>query len=293
LTVKIVTDSGSDISPEEARKLGISLVPTYVRFGDEVFRDRVDLGVDDFYAKLVTSSIYPSTAAPSPGDFARVYQDLCKETDEILSIHITRKHSALLEAALLGKEMTHLNGCQIEIMDSGGVTMWQGLVAIAAARAASAGDNLQGVLAKAHETITNLKGLALLDTLKYVVKGGRLAKTIFKVESILNVKALVTIRDGEVRPVGLVRNWVKGIEKLNEFVRLAKGRNIQDIAIVYNTPHQDALNLREYVKTLFPNIIPLLARMGPTLGAHTGPGTIATALVSTKQLNSNAALLNS
>jgi len=172
MAVKIVTDSCSDITQNEAAKLGITVVPAYVHFGNEVYRDGVDIGSDQFYEKLAASPIHPSTAAPSPGDFARVYEQIAEETNEIVSIHVTRKHSAMYDSAMTGKSMASEKGAKIEVIDSRGVTMWQGLVAIVAAHAAKAGCSWQQVIHIAYKTINQLRALALMDTLRYAVKGG-------------------------------------------------------------------------------------------------------------------------
>jgi len=155
MTVKIVTDSGSDISQEEARRLGITVVPVYLRFGNEVYRDGVDIDSDGFYDKLATSSVHPSTSSPSPGDFAKAYEEAARETDEIVSIHITGKHSATYDAAMVGKESVTKKGCRIEAIDSRGVTMWQGLVVIVAAKAAEAGCSLYQVVERRSEEHTS------------------------------------------------------------------------------------------------------------------------------------------
>ena len=276
MTVRVVTDSCSDIPQEEARRFGITVVPAYLRFGNEVYRDGVDIDSDEFYRKLATSPIHPSTAAPSPGDFAKVYEEAARETNEIVSIHVTKKHSAVYDAALLGKEIAEGKGCRIEVVDSRGVTMWQGLVAIAAAKAAEAGHSLHQVVNKAHETIRQLRALALLDTLKYAVKGGRLSNTIFAVESLLSVKVFLTLRDGEIRPAGLTRNRRKGLDRLREFIRSAV--HIEDLAIAYSTTPEEAQTLADYARSLFLNIVPRIARLGPVLGVHTGPGALATVI---------------
>src|SRR4030042_5857427 len=117
MSIKIVTDSCSDITQEEAKKLGITVVPAYLRFGDEVYRDGVDIDCDQFYHKLTTSSIHPSTAAASPGDFAKVYEEAAKETNEIVSIHVTSKHSAMRDSALMDKEIADKKGSKIEVID--------------------------------------------------------------------------------------------------------------------------------------------------------------------------------
>jgi len=274
MTIKVVTDSCSDITQEEAKKLGITVVPAYVHFGNEVYRDGVDIDCDQFYHKLVTSPIHPSTAASSPGDFAKAYEEIAKETNEIVSVHVTSKHSAMYDSALVGKEIAEKKGCQIEVIDSRGVTMWQGLVAIAAANTAKAGYSLKQVVNKALETISQLRALALLDTLRYAVKGGRLGNTIFAIESILNVKPLITLHDGEVRPAGLTRTRVKGIDRLREFI--ASALDIEDLAIVYSTTLDDARILADYARSLFPNLVPRISRLGPALGVHGGPGALGT-----------------
>jgi len=248
------------------------VVPAYLRFGDEVYRDGVDIDSHEFYNKLVTSPVHPSTAAPSPGDFAKVYEEAAKETDEIVSIHVTSKHSGTYNAAMVGKEIAEKKGCQIEVIDSKGITMWQGLVAIAAAKAAEAGHYLNQVVDKVCESIKQMRGLALLDTVLYAVKGGRITKAISAIELLLRVKLLLTLRDGELRPAGLARTRRKGIERLLEFTRSAL--HIEDLAIVYSTAFDEAQALAEHIGSLLPNIAPQTVRLGPALGVHAGPGAL-------------------
>jgi DegV family protein with EDD domain len=276
MSVRVVTDSCSDIPQEEAKRVGITVVPAYLRFGNEVYRDGVDIDSEEFYRKLATSQVHPSTASPSPGDFAKAYEEAARETNEIVSIHVTRKHSAVYDAALLGKEIVEGKGCRIEVIDSQGVTIWQGLVVIAAAKAAESGQSLEQVVSKAHETIRQLRALALLDTLKYAVKGGRLSNAIVVVESLLSVKAFLTLRDGEIRPAGLTRNRSKGLTRLREFIRSAV--HIEDLAIAYSTTPDEAQTLADYARSLFPNIVPGITRLGSALGVHTGPGALVTVI---------------
>jgi DegV family protein with EDD domain len=272
MAVKIVTDSCSDITQQEAKKLGITVVPAYVHFGNEVYRDGVDIDCEGFWEKMTTGSVHPSTAAPSPGDFASVYEELAKETREIVSIHVTRKHSAMYDSALVAKKIAAEKGIKIEVIDSLGVTLWQGLVAMAGAKVAGHGNSLQQVVQQTHKTIKQMRALALLDTLKYIVKGGRVSNTIFTLESKLSIKPLITLVNGEIRPAGLTRNRSKGIDRLREFV--AK-MNIEEIAIVHSNSTEDAQNFARYVRSLFPNVAPRIDRLGPALGAHAGPGALA------------------
>ncbi len=271
MTVRVVTDSCSDITQQEAKKLGITVVPAYVCFGDEVFRDGVDIDCDQFYKKLVTSPIHPTTAAPSPGDFATVYEEIAKESNQIVSIHVTRRHSAMYESALIAKSIAKDKGIEVEVVDSMGVTMWQGLVAIMAARAARAGYNTQQVVDKAHETIDRLRAMALLDTLRYVIKGGRISNTILALESKLNIKPLITLVNGEIRPAGVVRNRAGGIQRL---LGMLSKFEAEEIAIAHSTSENDAQHLADCACKLFRTKAIRIDKLGPALGAHAGPGAL-------------------
>jgi len=131
LTIKIVTDNTADLPPQLAKELGITVVPVYLRFGDEVYRDRVDISEDEFYQRLLHDPIHPSTTQPSPQDFVDVYKDLAQEADGIISIHVTSKLSGTYNSALRGKELVGKE-CPIEVIDSKVVTMGLGQLAMVA-----------------------------------------------------------------------------------------------------------------------------------------------------------------
>src|SRR5512136_1071007 len=118
MTVRVLTDSCSDIPKKEAKKLGITIIPAYLRFGNEVYRDGVDIDCDKFYSKLAASQIHPSTAVPSPGEFTKVYEEAAQETNEIISIHPSKKLSAMYNTALLAKKTVEERGCRIVVIDS-------------------------------------------------------------------------------------------------------------------------------------------------------------------------------
>ena len=276
MTVKIVTDSSADINPELAQQLGITVVPLYVRFGEEVYRDGVDIGADEFYQRLEADPIHPATSAPSPGDFATTYEGLAKETDEIVSIHIGSKVSATHAAALQGKEALAGTRCQIEVVDSQWVTMALGLITMAAAKAAQAGGSLHQVLEEAKTSISRIRVLGVFDTLKYLLLGGRISKAKAIVGSVLNVKPLITMRDGELAQAGLARTRSKGVARLVELVRSAL--DIQDLAIVHATTPGEANSLEELISSILDKKCIYMARLGPALGVHGGPGTMIVAL---------------
>jgi len=275
MTVKVVTDSTADLPVQLAQELGITIVPVYVRFGKEVYRDGVDISCDEFYHRLIEGSVHPTTSQPTPADFADVYSKLSRETDEIVSIQITSKLSGTYNSALQGRELAE-TGCHIEVVDSLSGSMGLGLIAMAAARLAEAGESLQGVMAEIRRTIPNIHLLGVLDTLKYLLLGGRIGKVKALLGSVLNVKPLLTLRDGELLPVGQAHTRSKGVERLHDFVKNAL--NIQELAIVHSTIPDEAGSLRERIGSIFDKRRIHLARLGPALGAHFGPGTLIVAL---------------
>ena len=275
MTVKIVTDSSADLPAQLVQELGITIVPLYVRFGEKVYRDRVDISEDEFYQRLLHDPVHPSTIQPTPQDFASVYQKLSPKADGIVSIHMSAKLSGTYNSALQGKEMIE-KGCPIEVVDSQTTSMGLGLIDIAAAIVAKAGEGLPTVMEEVKQAIPSIRLLFLLDTLEYLLLGGRIGKAKALLGSILNVKPVLTLKDGEVVPAGQVRSRGKGIDRLFDFVKSAS--NIQDLAVVYNTTPDEAQALEERMGTIFAKEQIKLARVGPMLGVHTGPGALAVAL---------------
>ena len=271
MTVKIVTDSSADLPAELIQELGITVVPLYVRFGEKTYRERVDISEDEFYQRLQHDPIHPNTIQPSPQDFADVYQKLSPGADGIVSIHISTKLSGTYNAALQGKELVKAD-CPIEVIDSQLTTMGLGLITMAAAKMAKAGKDLPSVVEETKQIIPNIHVLGLFDTLKYLALGGRIGKAKALLGSILNVKPMITLKNGEVLPAGQARTRSKGIERLIDFVKSTA--NIQDLVILHNTTPDEAQTLAERIDPIFAKEQIIIARCGTTLGVHAGPGLL-------------------
>lgn len=275
MTVKIVTDSTADLPDQLAKELGIAVVPVYVRFGDNVYRDRVDISEDEFYERLTHDPVHPNTTQPTPQDFVDVYQKLSKEADGIVSIHITSKLSGTCNSALMAKDMMETE-CPIEVVDSETLSMALGLIAIAAAQMAKAGESMDKIVEAAKQAIPKMHLLFLLDTLEYLKKGGRIGKAKALLGSILSVKPVLTVKDGELVPAGQARTRAKGMDKLFEFAK--EVADIQDLAVVYNTTPDEAQALAERIGSVFNKEKIRMARVGPGLGVHSGPGAMLVAI---------------
>jgi len=284
--VKIVTDSTSDIPPEIAQALGITIVPAYVHFGSKSYRDGVDISPDELYQRMMDGPVHPTSSAPAPGDFAEAYSRLAKDTDEIVSIVVTSKQSAVYDSALLGKQ-SFKGKCRIEVIDSQSVTMGLGLMAIAAAKDVQAGGSIETIIEVVNSAVPRTHGMAVLDTLKYALRGGRLSKAGTLLESLVKIKPILSIKSGVIGPAGVTRTHGKGIERLCDFVR--KHLPIEDIAIVHSTSPQEAEILTERMRSLVPQSHPIIARLGSALGVHCGPGALVIALRESKSEAEKAA----
>jgi len=275
LTVKIVTDSTADLPPDLMQELDITVVPACVIFGNKTYRDGVDISQEEVYRKMINENIPASTSQPPPVDFADVYQKLLKNADEIVSIQATSKLSGLYNSALQGRNMAG-EGNRIAVVDSLSVSMGLGLLTILAARMAKAGESLPNIIEQLKQSIPQIRLWSLFDTLKYVLQGGRLGKAKALLGSVLPIKAILTMRDGELHPTGAVRTRTKGMERLVD--NFKKAFHVQDAAVVYSTTPDDAHTLKERISAISDKIPVHISRLGPALGIHAGPGALILAL---------------
>jgi DegV family protein with EDD domain len=272
MAIRIVTDSTADLPRPLVAELGVTEVPLYVRFGDEVYRDRVDISEEAFYEKLQSNPNHPTTSQPSPKDFAAVYSQLAEQASGIISIHISNKLSGTCNSALRGKEIA-ATGCPIEVIDSEMVSMGLGLMVIKAVEIAGKGGDFTQTVEEIKKLVPRIHTWALFDTLKYLARGGRIGKAKAFMGSVLNIKPLLAVKDGEMVPVVQARSREKGIELLCKFA--AEWKNIEDMAIMYSTTPDEAEALADRLGTLFNRKSIRIARLGSTLGTHTGPGALA------------------
>jgi DegV family protein with EDD domain len=272
MTVRIITDSTSDLPAEVAKKLGITVIPLYVHFGGEAYRDGIDLTTDQFYPKMVASSVIPTTSVPAPADFAREYDRLAKETDEILVLTISRKLSATYDSAKQGLE-ERKSKSRIELLDSRLALMGLGLVAIAAAKAADKGADLKEVLALTKENIPRLDMRIAFDTLEYLRRGGRIGKAQAFFGSLLKVNPILTIKDGEVYPAARERSRSKAIDYLVNFA--AGYSHIEEMAVEDATTPDEADSLVGRLGAVFPKENIYRSKVSPVIGAHVGPRVLS------------------
>ena len=277
MPVRIITDSTADLPPQVAAEFGIRVMPLYVHFGNEVYRDGIDLTAEDFYPKLVANKSLPTTSTVAPVEFARICDELSNDTDEILAITLSSKLSATYDVALQGRELRKDKKCRVEVLDSKLFSMALGLVVIGAAKRAKEGVGLDNVVDFAKGLYSRIHVRMAFDTLEYVRKGGRIGAAEAFMGRMLDVKPILTLKDGMATPVVRRRTRAKAIEYLRKFA--AGFDNIAELAVAYTTRPEDALGLVNDLDDVFPKERTYLSVIGPVLGTHLGPGALGIAVV--------------
>jgi len=276
MAVKIVTDSLSDITGDLAEELGVTVVPVYVRFGEEVYRDRIEMTTEEFYHRLVHGNIFPTTTQPTPADFTDVYNKLAKETDEILVVTLSNKLSGTYQSALQAKSMVE-GKCRIEVIDSLTVVMGLGLIVISVAKAAKAGANLDELADLVRKAMPRSHAVMFFDTLKYLAKGGRIGRAQGLVGSMLAVKPILTVKDGEVSPLTRMRSRTAGMDYLYNFV--AGFPKIEGLAVEHATTPDEAGKLVERLSSLYPKEQIYKSTVSPVIGTYVGPHVLSVSVL--------------
>ncbi len=275
MSVKIITDSTSDIPQDMAEELGIRVVPIYVRFDDKIYRDGVDIQSDEFYEMLATSPRHPATSQPTPEDFESVYNEYCEDVDGIVSIHVSSKISGTYNSAMIAQKMLG-SRCPIEVVDSQFNSAGLALITMAAARLANAGEGLEAVMAEVRRAISQVHMFGVFETMKYLARSGRVSRAIVTAANILKVMPLLTFHEGEIVRSGLVRSISQGMDRLYKFVEIKK--NIMELVIVHSAVPEQAEKLKKRLGWLFPEEQITTLKMGAGLGVHGGPGVLLVGL---------------
>jgi DegV family protein with EDD domain len=272
--IHLVTDSTSDISPSDAQALGVHVVPLIVRFGEEQFRDGIEIDPDQFYAKLQHSDVHPTTSQPSPDAFATLYKTLlANPDDQVVGLHISSKLSGTLQSATLAAK--DFDPARIHLVDTESVSGGLQLLVRASLDDIQAGETAAAVAAKATRRRSKVTILVLLDTLTYLHRGGRIGRAQAFLGSLLNVKPLIAIRDGEVVPVARPRSWSKGVEMIVEGVRGCTP--LRGLAEFHAATAESMVDLKTRLSSVVSDVSPILGRIGPVVGAYSGPGGLGVA----------------
>lgn len=272
--VHVVTDSTADLSPEVIRALDISVIPIRVRFGQEEFRDHVTLTEDALFARLRSQpNLFPVTVAPSTEEFESVYASLAQTTDSILSIHLSGRLSGICINAIEAKDRYTIHDvCRVVVIDSQLTSLGLGFVVTEAAKMALTGRPLDEVARLARGMLPQTHVLFFVDTLEYLQSGGRAGKIEALLGTVVDTKPLLRLDDGEIVLMEKVRTRAKALERLYEFV--ADFPHVEALGIVYGTTPNEAHNLAKRLENIVSRDTVTIARYGPGLAVHLGPGAL-------------------
>ena len=278
MEIKIVTDSTSDLDKDTAKNLSVEIVPLNVHFGDEVYKDGIEINSDDFFDKLINGTVFPKTSRPSVGEFIDVYEKLGNDGSDIISIHISDQLSGTINSARQAAK--HLEGkIKVHIIDSKQISISLGLITISAATAVKEGKTLNEVLDLTESLIARSHVFTALDTLEYLEKGGRIGKAKSLVGKILNFKPIIGSADGIIDAFGRGRSNTACMIKLEELVKSTG--EIESIGIVYSTDKSLADKFSEQItQNLKLEKPPKSYQIGPVIGVYGGPNVIGVGIIS-------------
>lgn len=270
--ISIVTDSTADLPEEIVRRYNITVVPLKVFFGQEVYLDGVEITPDEFFRRQVAGEI-SSTSQPSPAEFVDYYRPLVEAGDDIISIHISSLMSGTVQSANLAKTMLNYPG--LEVVDSGLVSVALGLIVLNLARAAEAGKTKAELMDMIGKMQRDLRVYFMVDSLEYLQRGGRIGKAQAFLGTLLNVKPILTIKEGLVYPHEKVRGRSKACARLISLMEEKFGRGSRLQCWITHGDFPEGLEeVRKVMLETFDCVELLTARLGPVVGTHGGPGLV-------------------
>jgi DegV family protein with EDD domain len=266
LSIAIVTDSTADISPELALENNIHIIPAILVVNGRSLEDGRGITREELYSQLPMMKVSPTTAAPSSGAFQNLYEELIKKgVDQIISIHVSSLLSGIYNAARIAAKAI---GDRVQVIDSCHVSLGMGFQVLAAAQAARAGKTLAEIQKVVEEIYHRIHLVAMLDTLEYAYRSGRISWARSSLGAILQIKPFLGIADGKVIRMGETRTRQKGIDRL--YRMLAEFGTLEHLAILHTNAEAEALQMVEHFKAAVQNI-PLVVNVTSVIGVHVGP----------------------
>jgi len=275
MSVAIIADSSSDIPKDISDKYSLSVIPLYVIFGNETYKDDgKQLTIKSFYDKIRKSPALPTTSQPTPGDFLELYKELLKTHDSIINVLISKKMSGTIASADLAAR--ELPDADITTIDSEKVHMPCGFIAVKAAQMALDGASKEEILLKVEEMKEKMTVLFIPSTLEYLKKGGRIGRAKALMASLLEIKPILTLHDGEVSPYKNTRRWEQGKQEIiNIMATMIKNPQKLHVFIGDSDMKTEGDEFAAKIKDKFSPLELIRGDLGPVVGSHAGPGTLA------------------
>lgn len=272
MTVKIITDSTSYLEKEFIERENITIVPLHYIFDGQEYREGFPGEFSDFYRKLESTKLFPTTSQPSAGDFFDAYKDALRENDEAIAIVLSSKISGTYTSAVLANGM--LEDKKVTIVDSYVAAAALGYLIEDAVEMSKKGMNSEEIAAELNERKKRLDILVTPDTLEYLSRGGRMSTIQSSIGNLLNIKPIIRLVDGELKLAEKARGRTKAISRLIEMVE----PGVRKISVCHILNLQEADKMASTLKERFPQALVTIDELGPVIGSHLGPKTLALCL---------------
>ena len=268
--VAILTDSCAHLDPAEAAELGIHVIPLNLKVGDEIIKDGTKEAADRFFQAQESGTTLPSIHPPTIAEFEAAYAELHKHSDTIIAMHVSSKLSDTCQQSRLGAEAL-LGRCSIEVIDTNSILLGQGILVKAAAKAAREGATLDDIVRLVRGMIPHIYLVFYVETMDYLERSGRIGKAQALLGSMMKIKPLLFMEDGEIIPLEKVKTREKAIEKLTEFV--AEFDTIEQSMVFQrgNNGSSPDKQLLSQLKQLFPEREFSVIQYNPLLASYVGP----------------------
>ncbi len=271
--VAIVTDSVANLPVEISQAHNIYVIPQIINWEGQSLLDQVDISSEEFYRRLPLSKELPKTSQPSPGQFTEHFQRVAEGADSIVAVFVSRELSGTIQSAHLGAEA--MGDYPIEIVDSRSASLGLGLLALAAARRAAAGNDYQEVAAYVRGLVPRMRVMFVVDTLEYLHKGGRIGGAKRLVGSVLSIKPVLHLEDGKIEPLASIRTKTKAIEHMLDVVLgEMKGKKDVHAGVIHAAAPEDARYVADRVRSEAAPQELIINEMSPAIGANVGPGLV-------------------
>jgi DegV family protein with EDD domain len=275
-SVAIVIDSTAFMPRPLLDSYGISVVPNLVHWGTESYRDGVDIQPSEFFERLKTDPVMPTTSVASVGEVRDVYARAAETAEAVVGVHISTKLSGTYSAAVQAKAM--LPDARIEIVDSQSTAMALGFVALMAARAAADGASVEQVVEAARNAIPHVGLLFTVDTLDYLRRGGRIGGASAFIGNLMDVKPILELKDARVEPMERARSKKKAVARILEVIaERVQGKAPIRLATIHAAANDEARALLDAATDRLGAVEAILAEASPTVAVHAGPGTVGLA----------------
>lgn len=278
--IALVTDSTTYMPPELVKKYNISVAPQVLIWGDETYKDGVDIGSSEFFTRLKTARVMPTTSQVAVISFQEIFQDLVNKGFEVLAVLISSKLSGTVQSALQAKDLMNSAREKVNVVDSQSVAMALGFQVLAVARAIEDGASLKDAIALAEKSHQYTGVFFAVDTLEFLHRGGRIGGAQRFIGTMLNMKPILAIQDGRVEGIERIRTKAKAQTRVLELtVEGVAGRTPVRLATLHANAAEDARALLTRAEQELNPVESFLTEVSPTVGTHAGPGTVGLAFM--------------